>query len=121
MHLTQLVAGAIVGSTLGLAAVAFGAAVASADPAITPSIDLPALQGPLPLKPNHDDEWYGDDRGRRGHDDGGGYPWGWGPPPPVRWNGPGPFQYYNYWVTPVFDDYRHAWGFWIPGFWVPLI
>src|SRR5271166_173255 len=56
-------------------------------------------------------------------------PWGWGPPPPPPqgplpppWGPPPPpFLYWEQFVQPVWNFWFNQWGFWLSGFWIPLI
>jgi hypothetical protein len=53
----------------------------------------------------------------------GAPPWGWGPPPPVYWNGgyrPQQIDYWGYQATPVWDDGFRQWGIWLFGVWIPV-
>ena len=53
----------------------------------------------------------------------GAPPWGYGPPPPVYWNGGPPPQYIDYWgyqASPVWNDGAHQWGIWLFGLWIPV-
>ncbi|MDX1884822.1 chitin-binding protein [Mycolicibacterium sp. 120270] len=56
-------------------------------------------------------------------------PWGWGPPPPPRWEGPlppawgpppPPIDYFGFQQQPVWDPGYNQWGFWFFGIWIPL-
>jgi hypothetical protein len=59
----------------------------------------------------------------RWDDSWGAPPWGWGPPPPVYWNGGPPPQTINYWgydAAPVWNDGARQWGIWLFGLWIPV-
>lgn len=137
MSLSRAVGAAVIAAGLTLGAGAGSAA---------------ALPGtPLPMKPGHGhDDWCPPQCGggpdfQRGHWDGpprgdkgpwwannrhdwwddrnGPPPWGWGPPPPVRWNGGPPPQFIDYWgyrASPVWDDGFRQWGIWLFGIWIPI-
>lgn len=139
MKLTKVAATAVTAGALTLSAVGFGGGVASAQPA-----------APLPLDPGrgpgHDDcpprcggpnfnrggdfdrgnwnqnQWRPDPH-QRWDERWGAPPWGWGPPPPVYWNGgyrPQQIDYWGYQATPVWDDGFHQWGIWLFGLWIPV-
>ena len=87
MKVKQLIAGAAITGGLGLAALGLGAGIAYADPpAPRPG---PVVVQP-PQIPGQDRDAY--DRASRDHR---------------------PFQYQGQWVTPVFDQGRQGWGFWL--------
>jgi hypothetical protein len=70
-------------------------------------------RGPWWLNNRH--EWW-DDRN-------GPPPWGWGPPPPLQWNGgplPHDINYWGYNVNPVWNDGPRQWGIWLFGLWIPI-
>ena len=132
MKLTTLAAAVAIVGGLGLGA-GLGSGVAIAQPAL-----------PLPLKPGnghgHDGcpsrcvgpdvnrgDWNANkwkiDPHRPWDDSWGAPPWGWGPPPPVYWNGGPPPQSLDYWgypANPVWDDGFHQWGIWLFGQWIPI-
>lgn len=140
MKLVKIAAGAMIIGSLGLGTATMGGAVASARPAV-----------PVPLKPGHDCQpWCNGpgpkhDKGPKHWDNGPGHwdkgpwwagnrhdwwddrngppPWGWGPPPPLHWNG-GPLPHsVNYWgfnANPVWDDGFRQWGIWLFGQWIPI-
>ncbi|WP_319452315.1 MULTISPECIES: hypothetical protein [unclassified Mycobacterium] len=71
-------------------------------------------KGPRPQFINQNERW--DDRW-------GAPPWGWGPPPPVYWNGGPAPQSINYWgynANPVWNDGNGQWGIWLFGLWIPI-
>jgi hypothetical protein len=139
MKLKNVAAAVAIMGGLGLGA-GLGSGVAVAQPAV-----------PIPLKPGnghgHDacPPFCGGGGGNgngNGHDDGnwaprpqfinqnerwddswGAPPWGWGPPPPVQWNGGPPPQSINYWgynANPVWNDGARQWGIWLFGLWIPI-
>lgn len=67
--------------------------------------------------------WWASNRHEWWNDNDGPPPWGWGPPPPLQWNG-GPLpQNINYWgynVNPVWNDGPRQWGIWLFGLWIPI-
>jgi hypothetical protein len=67
--------------------------------------------------------WWASNRHEWWDDRNGQPPWGWGPPPPLQWNG-GPLpQNINYWgynVNPVWNDGPRQWGIWLFGLWIPI-
>jgi hypothetical protein len=143
MTVSKALFAAVAAATVGLSAV--GAGVASAQPF------SPAPQQPGRGHGHGNDDWCGppwcDGHGNGpggpgaypgGWDKGpwwaanrhdwwddrqGPPPWGWGPPPPLQWNG-GPLpQNVNYWgynANPVWDDGFRQWGIWLFGIWVPI-
>jgi hypothetical protein len=73
----------------------------------------------------HDDRgpWWANNRHDWWDDRNGPPPWGWGPPPPIHWNGGPPPRSLNYWgynVNPVWDDRARQWGVWLLGVWIPV-
>ncbi len=44
----------------------------------------------------------------------GPLPPAWGPPPPPIWS-------WGQWVQPAWNPWFNQWGFWLFGFWIPLI
>ncbi|WP_166905112.1 hypothetical protein [Mycobacterium sp. DL440] len=154
MKLTKFVAAALTVGAFGVGVAGLGAPVASASPAVPAPLKpghgnddcFPFCKGG---PPGHDRDF---DRGRdfdnRGHDfdhrdhwdDKGPWwannrhdwwddrrgapPWGWGPPPPMHWNGgplPPRVNYWGYDLNPVWDNGFRQWGVWLFGVWVPII
>jgi hypothetical protein len=142
MRLIKVVATAMIIGGLGFGSVGMGAGMASATPAV-----------PIPLKPGHGDDDFcppGCGNGKGRHDNPGNFnpghfddkgpwwasnrhewwddrrgapPWGWGPPPPVQWNGgpvPHSINYWGYDVNPVWNDGPRQWGIWLFGLWIPI-
>jgi len=114
MKLKKLAAAVAIIGGLGLGA-GLGSGVAVAQPA-----------APIPLKPSNG---HGGPRpqfinqNERWDDSWGAPPWGWGPPPPVQWNGGPPPQSINYWgynANPVWNDGARQWGIWLFGLWIPI-
>lgn len=65
--------------------------------------------------------WWANNRHDWWDDRQGPPPWGWGPPPPLQWNGgplPGSVNYWGYNATPVWDGGQ--WGIWLFGQWIPI-
>lgn len=142
---TRILAAALVAGGLGLGATAIGAPAASAEP----SVPMPQRPGHgdddfCPPRCGGDDHGGGnwgpgrfDDRGH-GNDKGfwwstnrhdwwddrnGPPPWGWGPPPPIQWNGGPPPRSIDYWgydLNPVWNDGPRQWGVWLFGLWIPI-
>jgi hypothetical protein len=138
MKLTKVAAAAVMAGGLAFGAVGFGGGLAGAQPG-----------SPLPLDPGrgHDDcpprcggpnfnrggpdfdrgnwnqnQWRPDPH-QRWDDRWGAPPWGYGPPPPVYWNGgyrPQQIDYWGYQASPVWDDGFHQWGIWLFGLWIPI-
>jgi hypothetical protein len=139
VKLAKTVIDAIVVAALGFGAVGLGGGVAIAEPT-----------APAPLKPGHGHDdidrpcfpfcenrndwndfdrgdwdkgvWWANNRHDWWDDRQGPPPWGWGPPPAYQWHGgpPGPFNYWGYDVTPVWDVGFHQWGIWLFGIWIPI-
>jgi hypothetical protein len=139
MNLNQLVATAAIGCALGAAGIAVGAGTASAaPPQCPPGVQCgPGDRGPGdfnrpggppgghvfpggPERPRFRDAPWGD----------GPAPWGWGGPPPARFEAPlppawgpppPPVNYWGYDEQPVWDPGYNQWGFYFFGIWIPLL
>jgi hypothetical protein len=140
MKLTKMAATVALTGGLAFSAVGFGGGVAGARPG-----------APMPLDPGHghgrDDcpprcggpdfnrggpdfdrgDWnrnqWRPDPNKRWDDRWGTPPWGYGPPPPVYWNGgyrPQQINYWGYQATPVWNDGFRQWGIWMFGLWIPI-
>jgi hypothetical protein len=78
------------------------------------------------FNPGHFDDkgpWWASNRHEWWDDRRGAPPWGWGPPPPVQWNGgpvPHSINYWGYDVNPVWNDGPRQWGIWLFGLWIPI-
>lgn len=140
-RMTRMVGGVLIAGGVGLGSVLGTVPIASAAPS-----------APLPLKPGHGHDGpfcppgcgngpgNGNGHGNgRGNDDKGPWwannshewwddrngppPWGWGPPPPLQWNGgplPGRVNYWGYDAAPVWNDGNAQWGIWLFGQWIPI-
>jgi hypothetical protein len=67
--------------------------------------------------------WWASNRHEWWNDNDGPPPWGWGPPPPLQWNGgplPHDINYWGYNVNPVWNDGPRQWGIWLFGLWIPI-
>jgi hypothetical protein len=142
MKPNKTLAAVVIVGGLGFGAFGAGAGVASATPAAPIPLRPPGHGddcGPLcgdnrgPGRhggPNFDGNWDGrwnqnqrHDVNQRWDDRWGAPPWGWGPPPPLRWNGgfrPQQVDYWGYQASPVWDDGFHQWGIWLFGIWIPI-
>jgi hypothetical protein len=139
MKLIKTMATAMIVGGLGFGPAGMGAGVAAATPA-----------APIPLKPGHGNDdfcnprcngnpghghdiwdnggwdrgpWWASNRHEWWNDNDGPPPWGWGPPPPLRWNGgplPRSINYWGYDVNPVWNDGPRQWGIWLFGLWIPI-
>lgn len=94
MKLKQLIAGAVITVSLGGATLGLCAGLAYAD-APRPG------PGPVVVEPPQIPWQDRDAHDRAGRDH-------------------RPFQYQGQWVTPIFDQGRHAWGFWFLNNWISL-
>src|SRR5882757_2698674 len=144
MKVIKVVATAMIVGGLGFGSAGMGAAVATA----TPAAPIPLKPGhgdddfcpPLcgdGRGPNHGPgdfrgpdfrggdrgPWWLNNRHEWWNDNDGPPPWGWGPPPPLQWNGgplPGNINYWGYNVNPVWNDGPRQWGIWLFGLWIPI-
>jgi hypothetical protein len=92
-----------------------------------PDFRGPDFQGPDFRGPDFrgDDRgpWWASNRHDWWDDRNGPPPWGWGPPPPLQWNGgplPHDINYWGYNVNPVWNDGPRQWGIWLFGLWIPI-
>ena len=128
MTLKQVVATTALAAAVGMTTIGLGAGIANADPMFPPPVPGqpggPGGPGGLPGGPQEGPGGPAGPVGPGGPPVGPGGPGGPGGPPPPA--GPplpprqGPFEYFGHWVNPVFDDVRHAWGFWLFDNWIPL-
>lgn len=143
MRMIKVVATAMIIGGLGFGSAGVGAGVASA----TPAAPIPLKPGhggddnfcppwcgngkgshdnPGHDNPGHFDDkgpWWASNRHDWWDDRRGAPPWGWGPPPPVQWNGgpvPHSINYWGYDVNPVWNDGPRQWGVWLFGQWIPI-
>lgn len=137
MKLAKIVASALIVSSLGMGGATLGGAVATAQPGNGNGHGnghddghggrgndcRPWCNGPGFDKHWDKGVWWADNRHDWWDDRQGPPPWGWGPPPPLQWNG-GPLpQNVNYWgynVSPVWDNGFRQWGIWLFGLWIPI-
>ena len=141
MKLTRVAAAAAVAGGLAFGTAGFGGDVASADPGRGPGghgnddFCPPRCGGPNFNRggPDFDggdfnrgdwnrNQWRPDPH-QRWDDRWGAPPWGYGPPPPVYWNGgyrPQQIDYWGYQASPVWNDGFNQWGIWLFGLWIPV-
>jgi hypothetical protein len=141
---TKFVAAALTVGALGFGATAFGTPVATAGPAAPaplrpghgnddcfPFCDRgPGKHDARGPGERHDRDhwddkgaWWANNRHDWWDDRQGPPPWGWGPPPPVHWNGgplPPTINYWGYNLNPVWDNGFRQWGVWLFGVWIPI-
>jgi hypothetical protein len=143
MELTKLVASALVVGSLGFGVATVQGPVASA----LPSAPVPMKPGngngdgngngngngcqPWCDGPKHNEgngdwdkgPWWANNPHDWWDDRNGAPPWGWGPPPPLHWNGqplPASINYWGYNANPVWHDGFRQWGIWLFGQWIPI-
>jgi hypothetical protein len=144
VKLTKVVATAATVGTLAFGAVGVGNGIAGAQPSAPIPLDpgrgpgghgnddfcQPRCGGPDFNRGGPDfnrEDWnrnqWRPDPHQRWDDRWGAPPWGYGPPPPVYWNGgyrPQQIDYWGYQSTPVSNDGFRQWGIWLFGLWIPV-